>query len=79
MDVALEAPRLWRERRTKKLNVLLTYARMGHIERTTRPTWTRCSDRQERLEPRGLGVGSSPESRAHLTGTPVPRALERLT
>jgi hypothetical protein len=37
MDVALEAPRLWRERRTKKLDVLLTYARMGHIERTMRP------------------------------------------
>jgi|JI10StandDraft_1071094.scaffolds.fasta_scaffold602526_1 hypothetical protein len=37
MDVPLEAPRLWRERRTKKLDVLLTYARMGHIERTMRP------------------------------------------
>src|SRR5690606_28273884 len=28
------------------------------------PTWRRCSDRQERLEPRGRGAGPSPESRA---------------
>ena len=37
MDVALEALRLWRERRTKKLDVLLKYARMRHVERTMRP------------------------------------------
>ncbi|MCL2779554.1 MAG: hypothetical protein FWD73_16300 [Polyangiaceae bacterium] len=37
MDVVLEAMRLWRERRRKKLNVLLKYARMRHVERTMRP------------------------------------------
>ena len=37
MDVVLEAMRLWRERRRKKLNVLLTYARMRHVERAMRP------------------------------------------
>jgi hypothetical protein len=36
-DVALEAPRLWRERRKKKLDVIRTYARIGHIGRTMRP------------------------------------------
>jgi predicted transcriptional regulator of viral defense system len=37
MDVALEALRLWRERRRKKLDVLLEYARMRHVERAMRP------------------------------------------
>ncbi|MBX7117312.1 MAG: type IV toxin-antitoxin system AbiEi family antitoxin domain-containing protein [Myxococcaceae bacterium] len=37
MDVALEALRLWRERRKKKLDVLLKYARMRHVERFMRP------------------------------------------
>jgi predicted transcriptional regulator of viral defense system len=37
MDVALEALRLWRERRKKKLDVLLKYARMRHVERAMRP------------------------------------------
>ena len=37
MDVALEALRLWRERRKKKLDVLLRYARMRHVERAMRP------------------------------------------
>ena len=37
MDVVLEALRLWRERRRKKLDVLLTYARMRHVERAMRP------------------------------------------
>lgn len=37
MDVVLEALRLWRERRRKKLDVLLKYARMRHVERTMRP------------------------------------------
>lgn len=37
MDVVLEALRLWRERRRKKLDVLLKYARMRHIERVLRP------------------------------------------
>jgi predicted transcriptional regulator of viral defense system len=37
MDVVLEAMRLWRERRRKKLNVLLKYARMRHVERGMRP------------------------------------------
>jgi predicted transcriptional regulator of viral defense system len=37
MDVALEALRLWRERRRKKLDVLLRYARMRHVERAMRP------------------------------------------
>jgi predicted transcriptional regulator of viral defense system len=36
MDVVLEALRLWRERR-KKLDVLLKYARMRHVERAMRP------------------------------------------
>ena len=37
MDVALEALRLWRERRKKKLDVLLKYARMRHVEQAMRP------------------------------------------
>ena len=37
MDVVLEALRLWRERRPKKLDALLKYARMRHVERTMRP------------------------------------------
>ncbi len=37
MDVTLEALRVWRERRRKKLDVLLKYARMRHVERTIRP------------------------------------------
>lgn len=37
MDVALEAMRLWRERRRNKLHVLLEYARMRHVERAMRP------------------------------------------
>ncbi len=37
MDVVLEALRLWRERRKKKLDVLLKYARMRHVERAMRP------------------------------------------
>ena len=37
MDVVLEALRLWRERRRKKLYVLLKYARMRHVERAMRP------------------------------------------
>jgi predicted transcriptional regulator of viral defense system len=37
MDVVLEALRLWRERRRKKLGALLKYARMRHVERTMRP------------------------------------------
>ncbi len=37
MDVALEALRLWRERRKKKLDVLLKYARMRHVEHSMRP------------------------------------------
>lgn len=37
MDVVLEAMRLWRERRRKKLDVLLDYARMRHVERVMRP------------------------------------------
>lgn len=37
MDVVLEALRLWRERRRRKLNVLLQYARMRHVERAMRP------------------------------------------
>ncbi len=36
-DVVLEALRLWRERRRKKLDVLLKYARMRHVERAMRP------------------------------------------
>lgn len=37
MDVVLEALRLWREHRRKKLDVLLKYARMRHVERSMRP------------------------------------------
>jgi predicted transcriptional regulator of viral defense system len=37
MDVVPEALRLWRERRRKKLDVLLNYARMRHVERAMRP------------------------------------------
>lgn len=37
MDVVLEAMKLWRERRKKKLDVLLKYARMRHVERGMRP------------------------------------------
>jgi predicted transcriptional regulator of viral defense system len=37
MDVVLEALRLWRERRKKKLDVLLKRARMRHVERAMRP------------------------------------------
>jgi hypothetical protein len=37
MDVVLEAMRLWRERRRKKLDALLAYARMRHVERGLRP------------------------------------------
>jgi len=37
MDVVLEALRLWRERSRKKLDVLLEYARMRHVERAMRP------------------------------------------
>jgi predicted transcriptional regulator of viral defense system len=37
MDVVLEALRLWRERRKKKLDVLLKYAHMRHVERAMRP------------------------------------------
>ena len=37
MDVVLEALRLWRERRRKKLDALLKYARMRHVERAMRP------------------------------------------
>jgi len=37
MDVVIEAFRLWRQRRRKKLDVLLKYARMRHVERAMRP------------------------------------------
>ena len=37
MDVGLESMRLWPERRRKKLDVLLTYARMRHVEKAMRP------------------------------------------
>lgn len=37
MDVVLEAMRLWRERRRKKLDALLKYAGMRHVERAMRP------------------------------------------
>jgi predicted transcriptional regulator of viral defense system len=37
MDVVLEALRLWRERRRKKLDVLLRYARTRRVERGMRP------------------------------------------
>ena len=37
MDVVLEALRLWRERGRRKLDALLEYARMRHVERAMRP------------------------------------------
>lgn len=37
MDLVLEALRLWRERRPKKLDALLKYARMRHVERALLP------------------------------------------
>jgi predicted transcriptional regulator of viral defense system len=37
MDVVVEAIRLWRERRRKKLEALLKYARMRRVERAMRP------------------------------------------
>lgn len=37
MDVVLEALRLWRERRRRRLDVLLKHARMRHVERAMRP------------------------------------------
>jgi predicted transcriptional regulator of viral defense system len=37
MDVVLEAMKLWRERRRRKLDALLKYARMRHVERAMRP------------------------------------------
>jgi predicted transcriptional regulator of viral defense system len=37
MDAVLEAMRFWRERRRKKLDALLKYARMRHVERAMRP------------------------------------------
>ncbi len=37
MDVVLEALRLWRECRKKKLDVLVKYARLRHVERAMRP------------------------------------------
>jgi predicted transcriptional regulator of viral defense system len=37
MDVAVEGLRLWREHRKKKLDVLLKYARMRHVEQAMRP------------------------------------------
>jgi predicted transcriptional regulator of viral defense system len=37
MDVVIEALQLWRQRRKKKLDVLLKYARMRHVERALRP------------------------------------------
>ena len=37
MDVVLEALGLWRERRPKKLDTLLTYARARRVERNIRP------------------------------------------
>jgi len=37
MDVVLEGLRLWRARRRRKLDVLLNYARMRHVERAMRP------------------------------------------
>jgi predicted transcriptional regulator of viral defense system len=37
MDVVLEALRLWRERRRRKLDALLKYARTRHVERAMRP------------------------------------------
>ena len=37
MDVVLEALRLWRQRGSRKLDVLLKRARMRHVERAMRP------------------------------------------
>lgn len=37
MDVVLDALRLWRDRRRKKRDVLLKFARMRHVERAMRP------------------------------------------
>jgi predicted transcriptional regulator of viral defense system len=37
MDVVLEALRLWREQRPRKLDTLLRYARMRRVERNLRP------------------------------------------
>jgi predicted transcriptional regulator of viral defense system len=37
MDVVLEAMKLWRERRRRKRDALLKYARMRHVERAMRP------------------------------------------
>jgi predicted transcriptional regulator of viral defense system len=37
MDVTLEALRFWREGRRRKLDVLLKYARLRHVERVMRP------------------------------------------
>jgi predicted transcriptional regulator of viral defense system len=37
MDVVLEALRLWRERRRKKVDALLKYARVRHVEQAIRP------------------------------------------
>ena len=37
MDVVLEALRLWRERRRRKLDALLRYAHMRRVERAMRP------------------------------------------
>ncbi len=37
MDIVIEALRLWRERRRKKLDTLLKYARIRHVERTMQP------------------------------------------
>ena len=37
MDVVLEALRLWRQRRRRKLDILLKYARMRHVERAMCP------------------------------------------
>lgn len=37
MDVVLEALKLWRERRRRKLDILLKYARMRHVERAMGP------------------------------------------
>jgi predicted transcriptional regulator of viral defense system len=37
MDVVLEALRLWRRHGSRKLDVLLKYARMRHVERAMRP------------------------------------------
>jgi hypothetical protein len=37
MDVVLEALRLWRQRRPKKLDVLLRYARVRRVEKLIHP------------------------------------------